>query len=107
MGSCLDTRKDADSKNDCEMDVSLVLCEHRCGQDQGPALEGVLGPERIARWRSLQLHNAALWMGLLLVGTVYLWDPVIDGASQTGLSKALLFTSTSELQPGLSSSSFS
>ncbi|XP_048143940.1 TINCR ubiquitin domain containing isoform X1 [Corvus hawaiiensis] len=42
----------------------------RCGQEQGPALEGVLGPECIARWRSLQLHNAALWMGLLLVGTV-------------------------------------
>lgn len=51
---------------------------------------------------SATLH-AVLWMGFPL----HLWDPAIDGASQTGLPKALLFaaasTSTLELQPGLPS----
>lgn len=51
--------------------------------------------------------HAAPWMGFLLVRSVYLWDPAIDGASQTGLPKPLLaaaaFTSALELQPGLPS----
>lgn len=56
----------------------------------------MLGPECAARWRSLQPHSAALCMGLLL------WDPAADGASQAGLSSTSRFTSSLELQPGLS-----
>lgn len=92
------------------MDVSLVLCEHRCGQDQGPKLKGVQAPTCVPAWAYCKMEtfatsHAAPWMGFLLVGSVSLWDPAIDGASQQGLPKALLFaaafTSTLEPQPGL------
>ena len=92
------------------MDVSLVLCEYRCGQDQGPKLKGVQAPVCVPAWAYCKMEtfatsHAAPWMEYLLAGSVYLWDPAIDGASQTRLPKALLFatafTSTLELQPGL------
>lgn len=71
-----------------------------------------LPPVRVPAWAYCKMEtfatsHAAPWMGFLLVRSVYLWDPAIDGASQTGLPKPLLaaaaFTSTSELQPGLPS----
>ena len=89
------------------MDVSLVICEHRCGQDQGPKLKGVQAPICMPAWAYCKLEtfatsHAAPWIGFLLVRSVYLLDPAIDG-----LPKALLFTaaftSTLEPQPGLPS----
>jgi len=95
------------------MEVSLVLCEHRCGQDQGPKLKGVQALVCMPVWAYCKMEtfatsHAAPWLGFLLVRSLYIWDPAIDGASQTGLPKALLFpaaafTSTLELQPGLPS----
>lgn len=69
------------------MDVPLFLCEHRCGQDQGSKLKGVQAPISVSAWAHHEVETFSVWMGFLPVRSVYLWDPAIDGASQTGLPK--------------------
>lgn len=99
-----------DTKNCSEIDVFLVLCKHRCGQDRWPKLKGVQAPVCTSAWAYRKMETfatspAAPWTGFLLARSVYLWDPPIVGASQPGLPRVLLFaaalTSTSQLQPGL------